>query len=151
MIQCVFKYLIKIKFTHLESYLEYFIEICIDNKLIYGLIELLNDLNEKKYLKIIISSIGSLKLMILIRNNLDLFKSIKLFNDQNVLHYIAENLNIMDFIKAARIFNYSLVDINDTQKQTPLDIAFQRFREKEILIYDILNDHYSGKFISVLE
>lgn len=155
MIQSVFKYLIKIKFPHLESYLEYFIEIiCIDddddNQLIYGLIELLNDLNEKKYLKIIISSMGSLKLMILIRNNLDLFKSIKLLNDQNVLHYIAQNLNIMDFIKAARIFNYSLVDINDTEKQTPLDIAFQRFREKEILIYDILNDHYSGKFISVL-
>jgi hypothetical protein len=41
MIQCVFKYLIKIKFTHLESYLEYFIEICIDNKLIYGLIHTL--------------------------------------------------------------------------------------------------------------
>jgi hypothetical protein len=49
------------------------------------------------------------------------------------------------------LHGYSLVDINDTQKQTPLDIAFQRFREKEILIYDILNDHYSGKFISVLD
>ena len=147
MIQSVFKYLVKIKSAYLESYLEYFIEICIDNQLIYGLIQLLNDLNEKKYLKIIIASIDSFKLMILIRNSLDLFKSIKLFNDQNVLHYIAENLNIIDFVKAVRIFNYSLVDINDTDKQTPLDIAFQRFNQKEILINDILNDHYSGKFI----